>query len=177
MDKKCFVFINQVEVSMARKINAQRLLDSLFSQIGSEVARGVADGLARSGLMKSIQALSRGVKKTRPAVKAGKKRGRPKTKTKTCLVKGCTKPARAKGLCSKHYQQKRYSQLKKKPASKRAKKGKGKKTAQRKSKKSKPAKARRAGAKTCKAKGCNKKVYARGMCGQHFMAWVRSKKK
>jgi hypothetical protein len=162
---------------MARKTNVQRLLDSLFSQIGSEVARGVADGLARSGLMKSIQALSRGVKKTRPGRKTSKKRGRPKSKTKTCSVKGCTKPARAKGFCSKHYQQKRYSQLKKKPAATRVKKGKKKKAAKRKSKKSKPAKAQKAGARTCKVKGCNKKVYARGMCGQHFMVWVRSKKK
>ena len=162
---------------MARKTNFQRLLDDLFSQIGSEVARGVADGLARSGLMKNIQALSRGMKKNRPAKETGqtrKKSGRPKSKAKTCSVKGCTKPARAKGLCSKHYQQKRYSQLKKKPAAKKVAK---KKVAKRKSKKSKPAKAPRTGAKTCQVKGCNKKVYARGMCGQHFMAWVRTKKK
>lgn len=111
---------------MARKTNAQRLLDSLFSQIGTEVARGVAEGLAKSGLMKSIQALSRGVKKARPAAKAGKKRGRPKGKGKTCSVKGCKKPARAKGLCSKHYQQKRYNKLKKKPAAKKTRKGKKK---------------------------------------------------
>ena len=160
---------------MARKTNAQRLLDSLFSQIGSEVARGVAEGLAKSGLMKSIQALSRGVKKARPAAKAGKKRGRPKDKAKTCSVKGCKKPARAKGLCSKHYQQKRYNKLDKKPAAKKTRKGKKKATrrakpAKRKTKKSNPG-------KTCKMKGCSKKVYARGLCGRHFMAWVRSKKK
>jgi len=169
-DKKCFVFINQVEESMARKPDVQRLLDSLFSQIGSEVARGVAEGLAKSGLMKSIQALSRGVKRARPAARTGKKRGRPKSPAKTCAVKGCNKPARAKGLCSKHYQQKRYSSIKKKPAAKRAKKSPKKKPAKRKAKNSNPGKA-------CKVKGCKKKVYARGMCGQHFMAWVRSRKK
>lgn len=96
---------------MARKANVQKLFDSFVSQIGTEVARGVAEGLARSGLMKSIQALSRDVKKARPA---GKKRGRPKGKTKKCSVKGCNHSARAKGLCSKHYQQKRYANLKKK---------------------------------------------------------------
>jgi len=102
---------------MPRKAATQNLLDSFISQIGSEVARGVAEGLAKSGLMKSIRALSRDVKKTPTA---GKKRGRPKGKTKICSVKGCKSPARARGLCSKHYQQKRYQKLNKKPARKRA---------------------------------------------------------
>jgi hypothetical protein len=167
---------------MARKANVQSLLDSLFSQIGSEVARGVADGLARSGLMKSVRALSRGAQKTRPAVKTAGKRGRPKGPAKSCSVKGCKKPARAKGLCSQHYQQKRYAQMNKKTTAKKGKKKKAAKRARpapkkRKAKRQNPGKAPRRTAKTCKVKGCNKKVYARGMCGQHFMAWVRSKKK
>jgi hypothetical protein len=121
-DRRIFVFINPVEESMANKTNAQRLLDSLFKQIASEVARGVAQGLARSGLQKSIQALSRDIQKSHPAAKSrksGRKRGRPKGKARTCSIKGCKLPARAKGLCSKHYQQKRYAQLKKKSAGKK----------------------------------------------------------
>jgi hypothetical protein len=116
---------------MPRKANIQGLLDTFISQIGSEVARGVAEGLAKSGLMKSIRALSRDVSKARPAARVGKKRGRPKGKTKICSVKGCKSPTRAKGLCSKHYQQKRYSELKKKPTGKRARKGKNRKPAKR----------------------------------------------
>lgn len=102
---------------MPRKSGTQNLLDSFISQIGAEVARGVAEGLAKSGLMKSIRALSRSMKKAPPA---GKKRGRPKGKAKSCSVKGCNNPARARGLCSRHYQQKRYLKLKKKPAANRA---------------------------------------------------------
>jgi len=104
---------------MPRKAGTQNLLDALISQIGSEVARGVAEGLAKSGLMKSIRALSRDARKAPPS---GRKRGRPRGKIKACSVKGCKNPARAKGMCSRHYQQKRYLKLKKNPAAKRIKK-------------------------------------------------------
>jgi hypothetical protein len=36
--------------------------------------------------------------------------GRPKAEPKTCAAEGCQKPARSKGLCSKHYQAARRSE-------------------------------------------------------------------
>jgi hypothetical protein len=170
---------------VARKANLQKLLDSLIEQIGKHIARGVAEGVARSGLLKQLSAISRSAKQV-PATSAGpkKKPGRPKKKAVTCSVRGCKETARAKGKCSKHYQRDRYKKKKgptgakkkkktvKRKAKKIARKAKPKKTAKKVAKK---ASKKKSG--TCEVAGCTRKVHARGMCGRHFMAWVRSRKK
>lgn len=86
---------------MARPVNIQNVLDSLLQRIGTQVAQGVADGIQQSGLLTHLRAARISAGKGRP----GRKRG----PGKKCSAKGCNLPARAKGLCSKHYQQARYA--------------------------------------------------------------------
>ena len=87
---------------MARPGNIQNVLDSFLQRLGAQVAKGVTEGIQNSGLLRQLR-------------KSGKssgsgKRGRKPGTSKTCSDKACTLAARAKGLCSKHYQQQRYAQ-------------------------------------------------------------------
>ncbi|RLB59790.1 MAG: hypothetical protein DRI34_00830 [Deltaproteobacteria bacterium] len=84
-----------------------------------------------------------------------KKKARRKP-VKICSVEGCDKPARARGLCSRHYQRQRYSERR------QAEGDKG---------------PPRRGQGQCEVEGCQEVVYARQMCSKHFMQWVRNKRK
>lgn len=167
---------------MARKTNIENFLGSLLTQISGEIARGVTLGLERSGLLGTLKKVSGkpGRKPTRAV--NGRKRSTKKKKPSTCSVKGCGLPARTKGLCTKHYQQKRYAEMKKtkvakKPAAKaRLKKATSKPGAIKKAKGKVSGKKARVNKGTCKIAGCSKPVHARGLCGKHFMEWVRSRK-
>jgi len=88
---------------MARQASFQGILDGLFAQIGKVVARGVAEGIERSGLFKQIHTTVRS-----NSGKRGPKPGRRRGTSKTCSIADCDLPARAKGLCPKHYQSERY---------------------------------------------------------------------
>ncbi len=90
------------EVSMARPINIEAVIDSFLSRIGTEVAKGVIDGIQSSGLLSQLRSVGSKAAKGKP----GRKRG----SGNTCSSPGCNLPARAKGLCSKHYQQARYAE-------------------------------------------------------------------
>ncbi len=83
---------------------------------------------------------------------AQEKPGSSSTKErKKCTVEGCQEPARARGLCSRHYQKQRYEEKHQ-------------------------AQARR-GTGECSVENCHEKVYANDMCSRHFMEWVRSRRK
>ncbi|MBN2497686.1 MAG: hypothetical protein JXR96_24040 [Deltaproteobacteria bacterium] len=77
---------------------------------------------------------------------------------KTCTVEGCSLPARARGLCSKHYQRLRYAEKR------------------REENRDGPRKTEKRGLGTCSIEGCDAATYAKGMCGKHFMEWVRAQK-
>ncbi len=70
---------------------------------------------------------------------------------KCCMIEGCQEPARARGLCSRHYQKQRYEEKR----MTQPKRGSG----------------------TCSVENCSEKVYANEMCSRHFMEWVRSRRK
>lgn len=91
-----------------------------------------------------------------------------------CSEPDCDLPARARGLCSKHYQRLRYAEkraqeadepLPKSLAEARSRRGRkpARKTAKR-------------GGSTCSRDDCQRPTYAKGMCGKHFMEWVRAQK-
>jgi hypothetical protein len=92
-----------------------------------------------------------------------------------CSEATCDQPSRARGLCSKHYQRLRYAEKRAKeegfsvPSSlAEVQSSRLRKTAR---------KTARRGGSVCTLDDCERDTYAKGMCGKHFMEWVRSKKK
>jgi hypothetical protein len=160
---------------VAKKASVQIALESLLRQLGDQVARGLTEGFAKSGLMKKLDSVvSRVTRRSAPAAAPRKGRGAAaiakasgKRKGEKCSEYGCNKPARAKGLCSKHYQRQRYAE--KHPGA--PKRVRVKKVPRQKIKR---AVSRNKG--TCSVKDCGKPARARGLCAKHFMEWVRSKK-
>jgi len=88
---------------MARPANFQNLVNGLLAQLGKAVARGVAEGIERSGLLKQTSTSVRSSLGKRGPKPGSRRRGTHKT----CSMAGCDLPARSKGLCSKHYQSER----------------------------------------------------------------------
>ena len=160
---------------MVKKASIQVVLESMLRQLGDQVARGLSEGIATSGVMKKLDAVvSRIARGTAPAAasragrrKAAVAKASGKRKGARCSARGCNKPARAKGLCSKHYQRQRYAE-KHPNAPKRVRVKKAPRKKMRKSV------VRSKG--ICSVKDCGKPARAKGLCAKHFMEWVRSKK-
>jgi len=160
---------------VVKKASIQVVLESMLRQLGDQVARGLSEGITTSGVMKKLDAVvSRITRGTAPAAasRAGRRKAvvakaSRKRKGAKCSARGCNKPARAKGLCSKHYQRQRYAE-KHPNAPKRVR---VKKVARKKTRKTA---VRSKG--ICSVKDCGKPARAKGLCAKHFMEWVRSKK-
>ncbi len=162
---------------MVKKASIQVVLESMLRQLGDQVARGLSEGIATSGVMKKLDAVvSRISRGSTPAAapragrrKAAVAKASGKRKGAKCSARGCNKPARAKGLCSKHYQRQRYAEKHPNaPKRVRVKKATRKKT--------RKAVARTRSKGICSVKDCGKPARAKGLCAKHFMEWVRSKK-
>ena len=72
----------------------------------------------------------------------------PKREEKSCKVKGCKRPYRAKGYCTVHYQKWRRNEIE-------------------------GAKGRY---NTCSEENCRKETFKAGLCEPHYSAWSASKK-
>jgi hypothetical protein len=105
------------EIRLARTANLEKLLEGLLTRIGRAVAGEVVTRLDRSELSRRVERLARRAAQ-KPARGGGHRRRKKAVK---CQARCCRKSARAKGLCSMHYQRARYASLNKKnPARKKA---------------------------------------------------------
>jgi hypothetical protein len=98
-------------------------VESLVHGVVSEAIRGVKDNLPSQRQLNKIeqklraldQRVSSLLRTSGRKVRGRKgKVGRPRKNPLTCSMRGCSSPARAKALCSRHYQQRRRSQIRKK---------------------------------------------------------------
>jgi hypothetical protein len=157
-------------------------LDRLTARVIARVAQGlsaaITAALEKSGLTERVEALAKRLEglpadadspPAEDAPEAGDEADR-----RICSEPGCDLPARARGLCSKHYQRLRYAEkraqeagepLPKSLAEARSRRGR------------KPArKTEKRGGSICSQADCQRPTYAKGMCGKHFMEWVRAQK-
>jgi hypothetical protein len=139
-----------------------RELAPRFEELGARLAERVAARLEESGLLDKLAALAAA---TREGTRVGGAAVEAEDHAaggegRACAEPGCGEPARARGLCSKHYQRQRYAE--RREAEERE---------------AGPNALPKRGGGSCAIGGCGQIVYARGMCGKHFMEWVRTQKK
>jgi hypothetical protein len=100
-----------------------RAMESLVHSVVSETVRGVKDNLPSQRQLDKIEQKLRSLdqrvtgllRASGKKVRARRGRvGRPRKNPLVCTARGCSSPARAKALCSRHYQQRRRSQMRKK---------------------------------------------------------------
>ena len=95
-------------------------MQALFESVARAVARDLKRSLASSRQLARLDSrvrdldrrLARLIQRGGAPVAPGKRRGgRPRQNPETCVVRACSAPARAKSLCSRHYQQQRRGVL------------------------------------------------------------------
>ncbi len=166
---------------MTENIDPKQLHDFALD-VAERLARGLENVLAKSfsseSLMQTLEKLkkrSMGVNFTESAPESGTDQKKlQEFDQKICSEPDCNLPARARGLCSKHYQRLRYAEKRAselgEPPPKTLSEAKANRL-------NKPVrKTSKRGGGTCSKEGCDRPNYAKGLCGKHFMEWVRSKK-
>jgi len=162
----------------------QKQIQEIAMDLAERLARGLESVISRSlnsaGILQSIEKLTNKTRVknfTGEEVKqdiAPERSADEELDQKTCSEPGCMLPARARGLCSKHYQRLRYAEKRASELGEAPPKTLSEAKANR---LNKPArKTSKRGGGTCSEEGCDRPNYAKGLCGKHFMEWVRSKK-
>lgn len=154
------------------KTSFQNIINELLEQIGTQVARGIAEGISHSPVIRSLERLSNRVGQTTKT--SAPRAARAAKSSSTCNEKGCSLPARAKGMCSKHYQRLRYAEKHSSPI---ASAGRGRLAGKKVVRKASAGKVSATPKGPCKTKGCSSPGTVKGYCRPHFMAWIRSRKK
>jgi hypothetical protein len=100
---------------------ATRKLEPFLRAIARETVKAAGDRLPSAGEVRRLSArmrelemqvrkLSRRVS-SKPGARAKGRPGRPRVNPVTCTVRGCQDPARAKKMCSRHYQAARRNRV------------------------------------------------------------------
>ena len=101
------------------RANLGRAVESLVESVVRETVNGMKHRLPSQKQIDRVEdrlreldrRVSRIARKTGARKKTGGKVGRPRKNPLTCRIKNCVQPARAKALCSRHYQQRRRRAL------------------------------------------------------------------
>jgi hypothetical protein len=159
------------------------LVQAITTRLLSRLPQVLAEVLAESGLHQRIEELTARLGSSGKAASEPKAAPQPSTAppdgadqegSRVCSEPGCDQPARARGLCSKHYQRLRYAE---KRALERGRPAPASLAEARAERARLPIrKTEKRGGGLCSQAGCERPNYAKGMCGKHFMEWVRSKK-
>ena len=151
------------------------LADLLVARLSDQLPLAISDQLDRSDLFDKLESLSLALPSPEESDWIESGDFIEDADRKLCSEPDCNQSARARGLCSKHYQRLRYAE---KRAVEEGLPIPTTLTEARSNRSRKPArKTDKRGGGACSIEGCELANYAKGMCGKHFMEWVRAKKK
>ncbi len=161
--------------------NMEQKLQDMAMDLAERLARGLESVISKSlsspNILQIIDKLKTGSVKGLSENIAGEKSLPMENSiepSKTCSEPDCNLPARARGLCSKHYQRLRYAEKRASELGQPPPKTLSEAKANRLNKPTR--KTSKRGGGICSEEGCDRPNYAKGLCGKHFMEWVRSKK-